>query len=462
MSSVLTQHPEYTTAAERWRLIRSIVNNTAKDYLRTPDKNDPDRTARYKDDALLTNFTNLTKVGLTGLVFRKKPKLKLPNELSYLMDDFTGSGINIWQFSQHAVGELLQMGRYGFLVDKNNGGNTYIRPYIAENITNWKTSDIGGRCVLSLVVLREYTLSDENLFNQDHVKQYRVLFLNKDGIYQQQVYKYRDEEKTLLNDGYVADEPITPLDYNGKVFNYIPFIFCGSENNDWQIDPQPLYDLAQINLAHYKCSADLMESAWICGQPYLVINVGEMAKEEFESANPGGVVYGSRKGLVLNGTGNATLLQANPNQMIGQVMKDLLEQASGVGARIIQPVGSSRETAEAAKIRYGAQHSALYTLTSNYSWAVTKAIQIAALFEGVKSNTINFELSDEFYDEIADANLIAQMILMSDRGIIAANDIREYGRRVGFINENRTDSEIEQEAEIVDPLEGSGTDSNAA
>ncbi len=309
-----------------------------------------------------------------------------------------------------------------------------------------KTKTINGKCVLSLVVLKEYKLSEANIFSQDTVKQYRVLFLDENNTYQQEVYQYQKGE--ALNDGYVVAETHTPLNYSGEVFNYIPFVFCGSENNDWYIDPEPLYDLALVNLAHYRCSADLMESVWLNGQPFLVVDIGDSSKEEFDAANPAGVKFGSRAGLVLAAGGSAQLLQANANQMVSAVMKDLIEQASGIGARIIQPVGSSRETAEAAKIRYGAQHSSLYTLTSNFSWAMEAILAVVAEFEGVSEDS-TFKLNDEFYDEIADANVIAQLILSSTNGILAKDDVRDYLRRVGVVSEQRTNEDIEKESEVV-------------
>ncbi len=450
--SVTTIHPEYRAVLDRWALIRAIVNNYAKEFLRTPDINDVVRSSQYKNDGLLTNFTNLTRVGLTGLVFRKAPKIQLPPELDYLMDNLTGTGINIYQFSQHSISELLQMGRHGLLVDKSDGGKTYIKPYVAENIINWKTVDIDGECVLSLVVLREWKQSDDNIFSQDTIRQYRVLFLDENGNYRQSVYSYYNDY--ALNDGYQVTEEYLPLDANGKPFNRIQFVFAGSENNDWNIDPQPLYDLAQVNLAHYKCSCDQMEAVWLCGQPYLVMNVGDSSLEEFTAANPNGVVFGSRKGLVLSNGGNAQLLQANPNQMVGEVMKELLNQAAAIGARLIAPAGG-RETAEAAKIRYGSQHSSLYTLTSNYSWAMVEALKMACASENANPDEVMLELNDEFYDEIADPQLVAQQIMLLDRGIISPEEIRDYGRRTGFINDSKTDEEIQAAVDMsFNPLMG--------
>lgn len=435
-------HPEYRSAVTRYKLIRSIINNEAREYIRTPDISDPVRSHQYKDDAILTNFTKLTCEGLTGLVFRKELEVELPPELDYLMDDVTGSGINLTQFAQHTTYEMLQVGRYGLLVDyHNDGAKAYIKPYRAEAITNWKAKEINGVVQPWLIVLtEERILDDEDMFSQECELQYRVLIL-QDGEYSQIIYNA--ELEPVLS--------ITPRDYNGQPFNYIPFVFIGSKNNDWEIDSQPLYDLAVINLGHYRNSADYEESIFINGQPYTIVNVGDASQEEFMQANPAGVAFGSRKALVLASGGSASLLQANPNQLVAQAMTEKLEQASKVGARLIEPAGG-RETAEAAKIRYGAQHSALYTLTSNISWGVEKALDIICQFMGADEELVKFCLNKEFYENVADANLLAQMWMGLDRATVSKDEIRSYMSKVGIpLDDSTSAAEIEDN---YDPLEG--------
>jgi hypothetical protein len=425
MTSVNTLHPEYMSAVKRWELIRDIIGNNAIKHIRKPDVNDPVRCAQYAADAILTNFTNLTKQGLTGLVFRKSPKLSLPAELSYLERNFTGTGITLEQFTQHTTSETIALGRYGMLVDYNNNGRAYIKPYVAESIINWKTKDVDGESVLSLLVLMEDVIVDkDDVFSQETTKQYRVLRLSEDNIYYQEIY----------NADFVLTDVVDIVDFNGVYLNRIPFIFLGSQNNDACVDYQPLYDLAVVNLGHYRNSADYEESIYICGQPYLHLDIGDQSSEEFTATNPNGVAYGSRKGVITS-HGSVSLVQANPNQLVAQAMKEKLEQAAAIGARLISPSGG-RETAEAAKIRYGSQHSALYTLTSNVSDGIEDAIKLACLFMGANQEAVVFYLNDEFYDEVADANLVAQMILMAGNGLMSVDEVRDYGVRTGFIPEN--------------------------
>ena len=437
--SVTTLHPEYIASIRRWELIRDIINNNASQHIRKPDLNDALRNFQYRKDAILTNFTNLTKLGLTGIVFRKNPSVTLPPDLDYLFDNCTGTGIPLEQFTHHVMGEVIEVGRYGLLIDYNDMGRAYLKPYIAESITNWKTKSVDGECVLSLLVLTENVVHEDptNIFKQETVLQYRVLRLDDNNLYVQDLY---DTDGTLI-----SSNP-NICDFNGKPLNRIPFVLLGSENNDTAVDYQPLYDLAILNLGHYRNSADYEESIFICGQPYVHINLGEQSAEEFTAANPNGITFGSRKGILTSG-GNVTLIQANPNQLVAKAMDDKLAQAAGIGARLISP-SSGRETAEAAKIRYGSQHSALYSLTTNVSDGVEDALELICLFMGIDPLKVSFHLNDEFYDEIADANLVAQMILMSGQGIMTTDEVRDYGIRTGFINEPSVDGQAARQPKL--------------
>jgi hypothetical protein len=427
-----TLHPDYIKAAPRYKLIRDIVNNDAMCHIRSPEPDNPDskRNEQYKKDGILTNFTNLTREGLTGLIFRKKLKLSLPPELNYLIEDFNGSGINIYQFSQYAASEVLQTGRMGLLIDfYNNSGKVYIKPYCAESITNWKTKVYNGVVKNSSITLKESVDADpDDPFDQTKKDQYRVLRLDASGFYFQEIY---DDEDNLISSQYIKD-------YNGNFLDQIPFVFIGSQNNDQEIDPQPLYDLAILNLGHYRNSCDYEESIFICGQPYLVIDPGDVSKEDFDDANKGGLAFGSRKALVLGAGGKPVLLQANANQLAAQAMSDKLAEAARIGARLIEAAGG-RETAEAARIRYGAQHSALYTLTSNIGWAVTKSLKIACQFMNANEALVKYVLNKDFYEDTADPNLIAQQMLMIDKGIITKDEVRQYAERTGIIENEEND-----------------------
>lgn len=453
---VNSKHPEYSQACKRWELVRQIVANDAKKHIRTVDVNDPNRSIQYKEDAILTNFTSLTKVGLTGLVFKRDPEVIYPEALSYLEEDATGTGLHLTQLAQLVVGETLITGRFGLLVDypavpagmsvaeaAANQNYARVKPYPAESVINWMTKTIGSKTLLSMIVLQEY-VNDvaEDGFEWVEKVQYRVLRLNDLNNYEQLV---------LNEDGEVLEFSV-PQKADGSFFKEIPFSFVGSENNDWRVDWLPLYDLAVINLGHYRNSADYEESIFICGQPTIFMNV-DGSPEEFKQAYPDGITFGSRSGYNLGAGGSAMLLQANPNQLADAAMKRKEEQAALIGARLISPAGG-RETAEAARIRFESQHSALHIITENVSEAIEKSLFWVAEFMGEETTDIEFCLNKQFYDDNVDPNLLAQQILLLDRQIITDNDIRDYLRKTGIIYADRSNQDIMNEVGMSNPLVG--------
>lgn len=456
LGDVTTCHPSWLKKKESWCVIRAIIDNDARKYLPVVDASDPERCRQYKEAAILTNFTKLTKDGLRGLVFQKDPKIQLPTKLEYLDEDATGEGLALDSLAMKILDEVLTTGNAFCLVDypaqietlsaaqKEKGEYlARIKLYAVEKVINFKCRYIGSKYVPYLIVLQECLVDDEtDMFAWQEKIQYRVLMLDESGFYCQM----------LLDDyGQLKENPMYPRDATGNYLDFIPFKFIGADNNDYKYDDSPLHSLALLNLGHYRNSADQEESGFICGQPFLQICVGDTSIGEFNEGNPNGVKYGSRGALLTASGGSASLLQANPNTMIGTMMQDKLRDAAAIGARLIAPAGG-RETAEAARIRYGSQNSSLHIIVHNIDEALECLCAWVALFEGADETQIEIDLNKEFYDDTIDPNLLMAQIQLLDRGVLAATDIRDYLKKGGALSLDRTDEMIDSEAEVVDPL----------
>lgn len=445
---VSEQHADYRASIKRWELVRSIVNNNATTLIREVDYQDPLRSEQYRKDAILTNFTRLTKDGLKGLVFRRPSTIDVPSELEYLVDDATGCNANIEQFAGNVIGEVLDTSKSGILVDypENPAADVVARlkPYCAESIINWRYQEYGSEYKLQMVVLEENILvPGVDKFDWQSQVQYRVLFLDDNGVYNQEVYDQNE---------LISKSAFQPLDYHGQPLKEIPFQFVGSENNDATLDTIPLYDLAIINLGHYRNSADYEESIFVTGQPMVVVNLGDHNEQEFKSANPGGIRFGSRSGLIVGAGGSATLLQANANQLAQTAMNDKKADAVAIGARLVAPPGG-RETAEAARIRFGAQNANLYNITKNVSLALEQCFAWASQFMMEIPAESEIELNNQFYEEDADPNLIASEMMLFDRGLMTSEEVRmnldKSGIQLGDVEPDPVDPMIGVDAPVT-------------
>lgn len=127
----------------------------------------------------------------------------------------------------------------------------------------------------------------------------------------------------------------------------IPFTFFGSNDNDETMDDAPLYDLAVLNLAHYRNSADYEEGNFIAGQPSLFITglTKEWVTDIVNQGNP--IRLGARTANILGSGANAFLLQADANSGLYQALQDKKDQMVALGARLIEPNGGTKTATEA-------------------------------------------------------------------------------------------------------------------
>jgi hypothetical protein len=411
-------------------------------------------TLRYRNyikRAVYTNFTGRTKNALVGAVFRKDPTIVVPAGLEYLIDDATGDGLSLNQLAKDELSNLLEVGRAGFLVDYPQADQglsvedvdlldlrASIVPYTAEQIINWKLDAYGGRKLLTLIVLEEDYPDDDDEFGHEKKKQQRILRLSDEG-YSQQIY--RDEMP--------YSEQFFPTKADGSKWFEIPFVFCGSKNNDASIDDAPLADIAEVNLAHYRNSADYEESCFITGQPTLFIT-HSLSAEQFAEYNPNGIKLGSRAGHVLGETGAATLVQAEANNIVREAMNSKLNEMVAIGARIVTDRGQN-ETAEGARIRFASENSVLGDVVNNLSEALFTCIIWVGEFMGFDGDT-EFYLNTEFYDKSVDPQLIMSMVTLLDREIIGEADIFDRLKSAGLIEPGRTLDMVKSERGLNNPL----------
>lgn len=462
---VSTKHPQYELYRPVWDKTRDAVRGSVqiKDkkhvYLPVPDPETADErlgenTLRYRQyirRAVFANYTGRTKNALVGAAFRKAPTYELPEGLEYLIDDATGDGLGIEQLAKDELSNLLETGRTLLLVDfpQAEAGmsaediqrlaiRASIIPYTCEQVINWKTETVGGRKLVTMIVLAENYKTADDEFEHDSEVQYRVLRLREDG-YTQQLYR---EEMPFTDEIY-------PRKADGSTWDVIPAIFVGAKNNDSTIDDAPLADIADVNIAHYRNSADYEESCFITGQPTLFITHSLNMEEWFEY-NPEGIKLGARAGHVLGESGSATLLQPNANNLVLEAMKAKEGQMVAIGARIITDRGNN-ETAEGARIRFASENSVLGDIVGNLSAALEQCLLWCGEFMGA-GDDVEFAINREFYDKSVDPQLIMSMVTLMDRQIISDQDIFDRLKSAGIIDGARTLEDVREEMGDLPPV----------
>lgn len=461
--SVDSQHPEYAKHVAEWVKVfdccegQRAIKEKQTAYLPIMEgvsKNDP-RYRNYLERAVFVNYTGRTKDGLLGALFRKNAEVELPIELEYLLSNADGSGESLESLSKDVSSEVISKGRHLLLVDFPQIENELtleqqaminpqaaINRYVCENVINWRVSAIGGKNIVDLLVLREEYDSNSDEFERNVEFQYRVLRV-KDGLYTQQIYR----------DNQPVTEEFSPKRADGSYFTEIPAVFIGSENNDSSVDISPLADIANVNLAHYRNSADLEENCFVHGQLTLGI-ASQMSPTQFAEANPNGITVGAMSGHFLGEGGSFTSVQASENQLADNLMARKEEQMRKLGARMIV-IGSmegTKQTATQSKIDATGESSMLSTVADNVSEGIRKAIEWCGEFMGVDASESTYQLNKKFFDDEANPQMLIAAMQLNDRGIVAKSDLQDLARLQGIVNPVRTNEEIDGEVEIAQPL----------
>lgn len=466
--------PEYQTIRDALSGECTVKAQTEK-YLPMPNGHDrsPENKARYKAylmRAVFYNVTRRTVLAMIGQVFGKDPTKKLPTTLKMLDKNASGTGTSLDQLAQMSLGQNIAYARTGVFVDfpETNGAVSQeqtetgqIRPtmyvYSPMEIINWRVTEDGADEKLSLVVLIEgYPVSDDG-FEVKNSAQFRVLKLDKEGNYIQEIWK---EPKPSSWDGYSVprrgnfqlNKTIKPTGPDGAPIKSIPFWFIGSSNNDINPDKPNMYDMASINMAHYRNSADYEEACYMVGQP-TVVAVG-LTEDWVNKVLGGKLTFGSRGGIPLPADADAKLLQAEERTMLKEAMDTKERQLTALGAKLVEQKTVQR-TATESKQDGASQNSVLKSCTMNVSTAFTAALRYASwLMGGVPDDeTIEYTLNTDFDIDELTPDLLRLVIEFWQKGMLTFKESRAFLRRANMATEEDDEAKAQIAKEQVEAFD---------
>lgn len=449
-----------------------------------PDDNSHENMTRYNQYLLRASFFNATGRtldGLLGMVFKNDPIVEFSSEMKFLENDVDGAGTLLNQQARFVTSENIKKGRIGLFTDYpaiegeiSIGKQEEIKPFIkaipARNIVNWKVKEGKGKKYLSLVVIKEEYEKDEqqtgDYFSENIGIRYRVLRLvsgnsevadsgkeNKKSEENNTEGEYRVEIWEQAEGGFKKTKTYIPKDANGKTWEEIPFIFVGSINNDPEIDPPPLYDLAELNLAHYRNSADYEDSCFFCGQvqPW-ISGLTEDWRDYLENQ---GLIIGSRTPVLLPEKGSFGFEQANPNTLVGEAMDKKESQMVSLGSRLLQQ-GQRVKTATEAQGELEEDSSILASISINVSEAYSKSIGWVSRFlsgDNIDPDSNKYELSKKFFDKELDSASLTSIVQAWQSGLLPVADAWNYLKKYDVIDKEKSEESIKDELENDSVLE---------
>lgn len=396
MAGVETQHSEYIEYKPFWKIMRDCnegqhaVHKAAKAYLpKLSGQNDTDYRA-YMMRATFHNATRRTIESMLGMMFRKDPSIEGGETFPELLTNIDLNYTTLDAFTKKVAREFVTVGRAVALVDYNASSldtvtlaqaqaenrRAYVVLYEAESLINWRVEPINGSPTLTLAVLVEKQQVINGFQSKEEIV-YRVLSL-EEGRYISRIWTKPEGARD-----YIPTSETIPL-RNGAPLPYIPLFVYGIDGQAYDPEEPPLLDLANINLSHYRTTADLEHGAHFTALPTAVISgYQKQDGESFSIGSQSAWVFGDPAAkasyLEFTGSGLGSLekrLEVKEHQMAIQ------------GARMLAPDKAVAETLGTEVIRRAGEISFLSAISIAISDLMTEIVNECLLWMGYQTDFI--------------------------------------------------------------------------
>ena len=410
--TVTLRHPAVARHLAWWTRCRDVYagSDTVKakttTYLPSLEgvRADEEAYRAYLSRAMFYPAFERTVAGLTGAVIRKPPTIVAPESVAGHLDDVTLNGTPLSVVARLLLQELLVVGRAAILVDwDDRAGRPRWTFYSGEALTNWHEQYIDGHWDLDLAVLEE-TVDDREAgaFESNVVTQYRTLRVIDEALV---VEVWRKITRAGAEPDWVSVEQRDPA-RGGVRLRRIPLVVVAASGLFADPVKPPLLDLVDLNLSHYRSSADLEHGRHFTAlpTPYVTGWAGDAAGEPLRIGSGAAWIIPNEQAKVgmleFTGTGLKALEVA---------LEQKEKLMATVGARLLEQQPRQAETAEAVRLRQAGEHAALSTIVDSASQALTLALQWHAWWVGVdalasRRQDVEVQLSRDF----SEAGLAAQ------------------------------------------------------
>ncbi len=416
--SIKSVHPEYASAASQWERCRDAaagedaIKSKTTLYLPMLSGAEQGEYSSYIQRALFYNATGRTIDGMTGAIFMKDPTVDLTGQLKSAkdLDKFVKGSDSFVTLARKAVREICVVSRAGLLVDsaEKEGGIPYICMYSAEDIRNWEEELIDGDIVLTRLILRENKYEskpeDPTGLEKELVVYYRELFLEE--TEEGYVYKGRLWRPSVNQNGerdiekYLPGTTYTPTKLGGKTLNRIPFVFMNVLGNTPSVSKPVILDLVNVNISHYRTSADLehgrhftaLPTPYACG---FDVSRGQTLKIGSTTAWIADSPDANAGFLEFTGSGLTSLSDA---------LIEKAKQMAVLGARLLEEQKADAEAAETVRLRQSGESGILSSIARSVSEALTFCVEIVIDWAGLTSEC-KVQLNTDYFTPTPDPQL---------------------------------------------------------
>jgi hypothetical protein len=372
---------DYQTRAVQWTRCRDAfegadaIKARATRYLPSSDAMDGGEYTAYKERACFLPVSERTLTMLAGLAFRKDIAYKIPERLAddvkRHMRDVTLSGDDLPQVASEMLREVLNVGRFAVLLAFSTAlDRPFWKTYRTEDVLRRRFMRLpSGVTTLGAVILREWRDAGE-----DEPREYRILHaLELNGPAQRYEYVIRTYRKkkadeitnlTTPEDEYDLESTFVPLRRDVPL-DRIPCVIATSHNNARETPKPPMLDIVDINIAHYRNSADREHGAFWTARPTPYIT-GHATTEPLR-------VGGERAWVLPNAESKVGMLEYTGKGLseLRDLMQDKEAYMAKLGASMLETRTRQAESAEALRLRAAESGASLVDAVIATSKALT-------------------------------------------------------------------------------------------
>lgn len=431
---IQTKHSDYIEHEPLWDKIRDVIagQKTIKEkgteYLPKLGGQSTDQYDAYKKRATFYNATAQTKSAFEGMVFRKEPTIEVPNNLEEIEDDLSLKDESAKGFAKRLVGETIETGRNGILVDfprieddgattraeaRRNGENPYLTLYTAEEIRNWHVKRENGNTELKALILHEEFENQDGYFGGDTEEQFRLLHINDDGNYEQQIWRRSADDDD--SSGLYMHEKVVPT-MGGEPLDGIPFFFAGVTDTTSQLQKPPLIDLAEVNLSHYRSEADLEHGAHFTALPTIYVIGGDPEEMEIQVGPESAIIQENEDAevgmLEYEGKGLSELMK---------VLDRKLDMMADMGARMVMSREDAADATETIQLKQQGSNSIVANIADTCGMAFERALNLMSRWKSggsVDDPEANVSLNTDLLPQTLSPKMLKQLLAALQQGRI--------------------------------------------
>lgn len=448
MATVETPSAAHTEAAPILRRCRAAVAGQdavaalTTEILPRPAGMTEREYGSYVARALYMNATQRTHDSLVGMVMQKPAQAEMPNALADLASYIDGRGSRLEDFARMAVSEVLEVGGWLAVVDHPErpegvitaaqeralGLRPVVSYYPRESVLETRTGFVNGNEEFTFLKLAETWIEDVDEWTQEAREAVRVYDM-AEGRVRVRVYRKTAAGWVLYNEAF-------PTARNGKGLTYIPAVAFGPESN--RFGKPPLLDLIDVNLAHFRNSADMEHALHFTGlpTPYVSgVDPGDLPSLTLGSAT--GHVFQSEHAKIQFATYGAEGLAS-----LKQAMDDKVQMMAALGARMLAPESRAAESGEALAIRRGGENSALAKVADSVSRSIVLVLETLAEWEGI-TGAISYSLNTDYLPNRMNPQELTALMAAWQAGGLTSEELFERMKAGGIIRDDMDYAEHE-------------------